>query len=185
MSDEFDTLFEQPEAGVQPPLEPASEIAKVLGRVEIRSVPGSSLATRGKLVELHAQLHRIERLVHDRRIAIERAFVRGAVESGATEFRTSAGVVKLKVPSGSYETRAQALRRGLEQLIADGHLSKEELEEACPVTITYGVNHTRLNYLAAHRGEAVREVIEANRTKVPGELAQARPIFPSTEGGEP
>lgn len=163
------------------PSDPASQIASALGRLDLASISGSSLTTRGKLVEMHAQLEAIERIVHDRKVMIEMAFIRAGVEQSADQIRTSAGVVTLKPEPGKYETRAQAMRQELDRLIVDGVLSKEELEEACPVTVSYGVNHTRLNYLASHRGEAVREVIDRNRAKVPPDPLRAKPVFPKVK----
>ena len=182
MSDDFEALF----GGERPTLlpdEPSKAIAEALGRLDLSAVSGSSLTTRGKLVEMHAQLEAIERLVHDRKVMIEMAFIRAGAEQSADQIRTSAGVVTLKPEPGRYETHAQAMRQELDRLIVDGHLSKEELEEACPVTVSYGVNHTRLNVLANHRGDAVREVIDRNRAKVPPDPLRAKPVFPRPKEG--
>lgn len=185
MSDEFGSLFDEPaDAGgtsVELVVEPARQIADALGRLDFSAASGSSLPARGKLVELHAQLHRIERLVHDRRIALERSFVAAAAEANANELRTSVGIVKIKLPDAQYETRAQAIREGLTRLVAEGTLSKEEVDAACPVTITYGVNHTKLNALHRHRGDAVREVIDSNRHRIEPDPLAARPMFPKVK----
>lgn len=153
-------------------------IARYLGTLDLSSVSGSSVAARGALVDAYRQLRDIERLVHDRRVAIELAFIRAAAENGADEIRTSEGVVKLKAPNPGYDVKAQAMRQGLDRFVASGDISKEELDDACPVTITYGVNHTKLNKLARHRGDEVQAVIDANRTKREADPLMAKPQFP-------
>jgi hypothetical protein len=188
VSDDFDALFgedprdESMAAAVAEdggaPADPSKLLARLMGAFDLGAVSGSSLAARGKLVEMHEQLREVEEFVSSRRRAIELAFVRAGAEQGADEIRTSAGVVKLKLPPGKYETKANELRQALIKLEAEGLISKYELEAASPVTVSYGANHTQLNKLARHRGEKVASVIDAHRVKVDPDPTQAKPQFP-------
>lgn len=174
MSDDFGALFDV----VLPP-EESRELGtavEALGRFDLTTIPGSSLTTLSELVALRERLYAVERMARDRREAIDRAFVRAAAEAGADQLRTADGVVRFTLPAAQYETDAQAMRRDLERLVPR-ELSAAELDDACPIVVSYGVNHTRLNYLAKHRGDAVSEAIEANRRRVEPDRLRAKVAY--------
>ena len=182
MSDDFGGLFDGGrDEGSAVAVSQAAQLAGALGRLDLSAVSGSSLTARGDLVRLHAELARIERVAHDRRQAIERAFVMAGAEQGADQFRTDLGIVALQLPQAAYETRAQALREELQRLIPQGLLSQAELDAACPVVVSYSVNHTKLNVLHRHRGEAVREVIDRHRVRREPDPLAAKVRFPTVK----
>jgi len=158
-------------------------VTRALAALEVPPVSGSTLTVRGQLVDLHEMLSRMETVIRDRRKSIELAFVRAAADTGADEIRTAHGIVKIKKGQASYAVKAQAMRRELEERVATGEVSGSELELACPVVISYTVNHTKLNALARHRGEEIAEIIERNRERIEPDPLTARPVFPRVKEG--
>lgn len=142
---------------------------------------------RSILVRVRGLLRDLEGIAHVRGEVIDLAFKIAARDSGSREFilapdadRQSSvnPVVKIEPGRSGYTVRDAALYGDLRKLAASGLLTDAEVLEAVQPTTTYVVNHTTLNRLARNRGDAVREVIEAHRTKVEPNPLAGRVVYP-------
>ncbi len=136
-----------------------------------------TLDAREELVQAHIALTRIEQGVKARRLSIELAFKRAAIEADADQVRTAGGHVKVTDRPSTYETRGHELRDQLQTLVHAGHLTLDEVDEAVAVIVSYKPDHRKLNTLARHRGSEVQAAIEGNRVKVEPDPLAARVSF--------
>lgn len=138
----------------------------------LRSLPTLRLDTpdqRELAVRLYNRLEPVETTV---------GLWRRMVESSFREFLTLRGADRATLPGGRFvaynppadgwEADGQAMKRDLDRLVADGVLTREQVDEVVAVEVYYRVNNTRANALANHMGDDVKGAIEANRRRVPG-----------------
>ena len=152
-------------------LAPSDAVSEVLAYLPApQNLPHVLDATPEERYELaHARevLFRVEQAVRDRRKAIDLAFLRAAADRKLDQVKVAGGVVRIKKPASKYETRGHEMREQLLKLSKEhGNVTQEEIDEALALIITVKPNHTKLNYLARHRGEDVGQVVEDNREKV-------------------
>ena len=148
----------------------------------LASLPQLHLVTtdeRQQAVALLNNLAPIAEAIDMHRRRLEMTFRRIAIEEGADRILLGDGrTVTYKLPQGRYETKADAMRAALLALVPRGLVTQDQVDEALPVTVTIGENHTKLNALATHNGDRVRDIIEANRRKVPGNPLAGTIVIP-------
>jgi hypothetical protein len=97
---------------------------------------------------------------------IDNAFRLAAKAIGADQLATTEGVVEIKRPAGIWKVDAGALQKRLLELVVIGGISEAEIEQVFTTTVETKADNTRLNYLARHRGDAVKDVIDEHRTYI-------------------
>lgn len=141
-------------------------------------LPLDTIDERRLAVMLHQRLGPIEEVAKGHRRYIESALRRRMVDEGATKLAIGAGqVVSLATPEARYVVREQALYEGLRALVGTV-ITEQQLEDAIHPEVRYVANHTKLNALHKNMGTRVQEVIDANRTKVPGDPAAGKVVIP-------
>lgn len=138
----------------------------------LRSLPTLRLDTpdqRELAVRLYNRLEPVETTV---------GLWRRMVESSFREFLTLRGADRATLPGGRFvtyhppadgwEADGQAMKRDLDRLVADGVLTREQVDEVVVVEVYYRVNNTRANALANHMGDDVKAAIDGNRRRVAG-----------------
>lgn len=168
-------------------LSPSDAVSEVLAYLPApQNLPAVLAATpeeRYELARAREVLYKVEQAVRDRRKAIDLAFLRAAQEKKLDQVKLSSGSVRIKKPAATYETHGDEMRRQLLALAeSQQNVTQEEIDEALALIISVKPNHTKLNYLARHRGEDVEAVIEANRTKQEPDPTRYRPEY-HLEGG--
>jgi hypothetical protein len=164
-------------------LTPADAVSEVLAYLpaphELPRVLDISPEERMELARAHDVLWKVEKAVRDRRISIELAFKRAAAERKLDQVKMAGGEVRIKLGSGKYECKSASLRDKLLAMAKsdDANLTQEEIDAALPLQIEVKPNHTKLNYLARHRGDDVAAVIDEHRKKVPPDPMQAQVEF--------
>jgi hypothetical protein len=148
-------------------LEPlATQLGALLAGVAAPNVSAATPQERADMVALHRRLSDIIGALQVRRDAIELAFRRGMAELGADQLPLPDGrTVSIERPKPGWKVRGDELRRQLLALVTEGVVTKPEVDAALAVEVTVRPDNRRLNYLAEHRGDAVREAIEANRER--------------------
>lgn len=168
-------------------LTPADAVSEVLAYLpapqNLPDVNDATPAERYELARAREVLLKVEQAVQARRKSIDLAFIRAAAARNADQIRLSSGTVRVKPGASRYETHGDKMREQLLKLAQDdGNLTQAEIDEALTVIISVKPNHTKLNYLANHRGEDVKEAIDSNRAKVAPDPLLAKPEY-HLEGG--
>jgi hypothetical protein len=138
----------------------------------------ASPAERASVAALRAELREIEQLARSRGTTIDLLFKRAFAQMGARSLPAGGGVIRFEEGKAGYSVRDEALYAALAAFVTDGVLLQEELLAAIQPTTVYVVSHTKLNALARNRGDAVREVIEAHRTRLEPDPMSGRVIYP-------
>ena len=145
----------------------ASRLGRLTGFAPDRATPEE----RAEVVDLRRAMVEVRDAMDSHVARIDAAFRLAARESGAREFTTDAGTVAVVPGPAQYRTQEEALRKALLELVPDV-LERHEVDEAVVTTVTLKANHTRLNALAAKRGDRVRLAIERHRVRLePSALA--------------
>lgn len=170
-------------------LQPADAVAQVMAdmpaaaREDIPRVQDATPEQRYELARAHEVLERVEKAVKARRQAIELAFLRAAAEMGSDQLKLAGGTARVTQRASKYEAKGHEMREQLLKLKDEqGNITQEEIDEALALIISVKPNHSKLNYLARHRGEAVAQAIEDNRKKVEPDPMTAKVEF-GFEGG--
>lgn len=139
-------------------------------------------AQREEIVKLRAMLEQLIRPL-EQRIATLDMHARLACErAGATELAlTGKRKIVVDKPPSKYVVKEQDLRRGLLAQVKAGAITQDEADAAITEVVSYKPNHTKLNALAAHRGDVVREIIDSNRTKEKPDMSRARVTWPEPQ----
>jgi hypothetical protein len=148
-------------------LQPVADRLRVaLHEITLTPLDEATPEYRAEVARLRAVLAVIARDAGTYVDTIDNAFRIAAKALGADQLATAEGTIQLEYPRGEWKVDAPALERELKNLVDAGVISEAELREVFTTTVETKANNQRLNYLAKHRGDAVREAIEAHRRYV-------------------
>lgn len=129
---------------------------------------------RSAMLDLTADLRRVEELCKTKRLVLENLFRAYAAEQGARQIPTADGWLAVEPASGEYKVDIPALRAELVELKAHGLVAQEEIDRALRTVVEERADNAVLNFLARNRGKEVADAIERNRTFVPPDPYRAR-----------
>jgi hypothetical protein len=140
-------------------------------------------AERAQIVHLRALLVALQAPIKLRLDALD-AHARRAMDTLHADQLALPGGQAIMLEAGrvTYAVKEHELRAELLALAEAGTLTPEEVNEAVTEQVSYVVNHTRLNYLARHRGAAVEATINGHRTRVEPDATRARVRWPTPQG---
>jgi hypothetical protein len=131
-------------------------------------IPLETPDQRQLAVKLWNRLAPIETTVGLWRSMLEARFRDFLQREGASRATLPDGrFVSWEAPPATWQADGHAIRQALEPLVVQGVLTQEQVDEAAWAEVSYRVNHTKLNALAARYGTRVQDAIEAHRHKVP------------------
>ena len=144
------------------------------------SLAEATPAQREEVNRLRAILAALVAPVQGRLAALDQHALIAATRIGADELPLPKGrAITIRRSSGpTYQTDAPALWHDLVALCEKGLVTDDEVEAAVTTTVEHRANHTTLNRLYRHRGEAVQEAIDRHRHRLPPDPRRGRVEWP-------
>lgn len=158
-------------------LVPLSDAARAaIAELNIQPLHEASPAHRAQVVRLRGVLARIARDCQTYVDAIDMAFRVATERSGADQLPFDGGHVRVQRRRGEWVVDVPALQKALAELAkADGGLvSQADLDSIFTTKVETSAHNGRLNYIAEHRGDDVRAVVDAHRRFVEPPISTAR-----------
>jgi hypothetical protein len=142
----------------------------------------ASPAQRYEIVRLRQMLVELREPINARIAALDMHARRVYATTNADQLPVEGtGNIVIEPPANEYVVKEHELRAALLDLAEAGLITKAEVDAAITEQVSYKADHRKLNYLAKHRGDEVKDVIDAYRARVKPDPYRAKVRWPEAK----